>query len=304
MTLRNAFTLVEFLVVVAILSVVLSLLLPAVQAARESARVSICQNNTKQVSLAILSFESSNRVLPSNGWGYRWIYDPKRGFGVAQPGGWIGQIAVFAEFAIPNSAGGALEEFEQRTQINAMGWGLMRCPSRPNGLSLSSTKSAPVNAAYVALVGKTDYAANEGDFVTDTGGGPLSLLEGDRKSYVWTSTTKASGVIFQRSAIKLRDITDGTSLTYLVGEKYVSRSHYVDGEDRGYDQSLFSGVDLDLNRWTIEPPKRDDRSADVRRFGAAHSSGCNFVRCDGSVHQVSYDIDAAVHRSFGNRNDN
>ncbi|MEQ1828617.1 MAG: DUF1559 domain-containing protein [Pirellula sp.] len=300
---RFAFSLAELLVVLAIVSAVLALLLPAIHSARESARVMSCQNQSKQIALAILSFESAHRMLPSNGWGYRWIYDPKRGVGVSQPGGWIGQVAPYAEFTFPNAGQGALAEFDMRTQLNASNWQLMHCPSRSSGLSLSSTSASPINAAYMAMVGKTDYAANEGDFITDTRGGPLSLVEGDNARYDWTSTEKATGVIFLRSTIRQSDITDGTSQTYLTGEKYVSRNHYFDGRDLGYDQSMFSGVDLDLNRWTIEPPKRDANSANVRLFGAPHASGCNLSLCDGSVHQISYDIDATIHRSFGNRRD-
>jgi prepilin-type processing-associated H-X9-DG protein len=110
-------------------------------------------------------------------------------------------------------------------------------------------------------------------------------------------------VCFQRSRIRPADITDGLSQTYLVGEKYVDRQSYLTADDAGHDQSMFSGVDLDLNRWTLETPLWDGDGQAERSFGSAHAGGCHFVYCDGSVRQVSYSVDSEVHRKSANRND-
>ena len=301
---RSGFTLVELLVVIAITGVLVGLLLTAVQAAREASRRAACQNNLRQIGIAIHNFESSHRVLPSNGWGYRWIADPNRGIGLSQPGGWIYQVSAYAELAIPKNSGDVVSQFQARTELSQTPFPLLKCPSRPGSLlSLASTAATPVNASFMALVPKADYAANEGDYITNTDGGPTSLAEGDKKSYAWTPTDKATGVVYLRSSIRLNEIADGLSNVYLCGEKNVSLNHYLDGLDLGYDQSLFSGVDLDLNRWTIRPPKRDASAQSNREFGSAHSVGCYMLFCDSSARLINYAVARDVHRSLGNRLD-
>ncbi len=105
--------------------------------------------------------------------------------------------------------------------------------------------------------------------------------------------------------MRISDITDGTSTTYLVGEKYVCPDDYFTGTDSGDDQSALAGDSDDQNRWTAPyaPMMDTPGSINVYTFGCAHAAGFNMALCDGSVHTMNYSIDPLVHQYLGSRND-
>lgn len=304
---RAGLSMMELLVSLTVISVLLALLLPAVQSSRESARQTQCKNHLRQMGVAVHGFESTHQFFPSNGWGFLWMGDPDRGVGKQQPGGWIYHLLPYIEAQPLANVGRGAPTAVKRLALSAVArqpLGLFKCPSRPGDQVGPFAPDLPFwNAIIPSHVAKTDYAINEGDYITNTPGGPATLAEGDDPDYDWTDVTLATGVSFLRSEVRPNQIADGMSNTYLIGEKYVSQGGYLTADDDGHDQPMYSGVDLDINRWTTSGPLPDGLSQQIRRFGSAHLSGCNFVLCDGSVRSISYLIDVRVHRSLGNRRD-
>src|SRR5205807_1596476 len=93
---RSGLTLVELLVVMAIIGMLVGLSLPAVNAAREQGRATVCKNNLRQIALAALLHESAQGFYPSGGWSGAWVGVPGR-FGPRQPGGWVYSILGYLE---------------------------------------------------------------------------------------------------------------------------------------------------------------------------------------------------------------
>ena len=94
---RAGFTLVELLAVIAIIGLLMALLLPAMQSARESARGVHCGNNIRQLALGCQQHLTQQGFFPSAGWGWCWTGDPDRGFGKSQPCSWAFSVLPFIE---------------------------------------------------------------------------------------------------------------------------------------------------------------------------------------------------------------
>jgi prepilin-type N-terminal cleavage/methylation domain-containing protein len=319
----RGFTLVELLVVVAIVGVLTALLIPAVQAAREAARRAECGNRVKQLALGALSHESSLGFFPTGGWNKYWLGHPDRGFGKRQPGGWIYNVLPFIEQQALHDLGmnGAGTDIEDaNAQRLATPLPIMHCPTRrPAALyRLAYGVQFYLTSGSIAQLARNDYAINGGDYLQQHAASPASLQEGDDPSFHWDDMSHQSGVSHQRSQVKSADIQDGASNTFLIGEKYVNRNNYTDGKDLGDSETMYCGDFFDLLRWTgingkvssgdrNNLPRQDSGTIGegntVQWFGSAHVGGFNMSLCDGSVRMMSYSINGEVYRCLGNRND-
>lgn len=306
--LEHGMTLVELLVVMAIIGVLVALILPAVQYAREAARQAECRNHLRQQALAIHAHHDAHGHFPTNGWGHRWTGQDNRGYGPDQPGGWIFNVLSYVEQATVRELGQGNSTPESASRTKRMlqttiPW--FQCPSRRRaGLYPYRGNFALFNAPMTRQAAKSDYAINAGETRIDAGQGPPSISPGDVASYRWPDSSAFNGVAFLRSRVRLADVVDGTSKTYLIGEKYIRQSATRDGTSPGDDQSMFIGDDADIRRWTAEIPWPDSMNIESKTiFGSAHSGGCHFALCDGSVKIVSYSVDARIHRLLGNRSD-
>jgi prepilin-type N-terminal cleavage/methylation domain-containing protein len=315
----TGFTLVELLVVIAIIGILIALLLPAVQAAREAARRMQCQNNLKQMALACLMHENVHRHLPTAGWSYQYVGDPDRGVGKLQPGGWVyGTLPYLEQQAVHELGKGQTFAAKKPILVEQMraAMPMQNCPSRRSaeGYAWGVHPYTLINVNTPAAddpVARTDYAGNGGD----TRGPdlrPTSYVEGDRDDF-WRDNSGRdissffNGLFFPRSMVALKDVTDGTAHTFLVGEKYLMPDNYFNGADSGDNQSMYQGYDVDTVRFTGMdaatglPPMRDTPGWDYHSaFGSAHPSVCQFAMVDGSARTVSYEIDLTTYRRMGN----
>lgn len=194
--------------------------------------------------------------------------------------------------------------------------------------------AAAKNVPFLPAVTKSDYAANTGDSLHHAASSFGAIMWWPRdyaalksEPPAWTDTDDSdskfyqTGVVYYRSEVRPENITDGISNTYLFGEKYMDPLAYEDIHGvpeyarLGDNQSAWAGFDWDNQRvaWNPDATKRQEcyqpqqDSGSVCRaiwsFGSAHAGAMNMAFCDGSVKQISYDIDPEVHRRSANRMD-
>jgi prepilin-type N-terminal cleavage/methylation domain-containing protein len=296
---RSAFTLVELLVVIAIIGILVALLLPAVQSAREAARRMQCQNNLKQLALAVLNYENAKKSFPPS---MQW--NP-------------GDAPSSSDNFRPNWIILILPYCEQQTLYNAFDMTVPLSDSKnrlQRGTELAFVKCPSDGLTRVKFKGTTSGEGDNwarGSYGANVMNGPLTSLE-------YWEDTKRRGVMGCNTAVEIGGITDGLTNTLMIGELRAGLSD-IDrrgtwamgtsgasalvwfgstGDANGPNAANDSADDIEgcsTLRSTLTPEKMlaermtcwepcDSWQATTRSI---HRGGVYTAFCDGSIHYVS-----------------
>ena len=303
---RRAFTLIELLVVIAIIAILIALLLPAVQQAREAARRTQCRNGLKQIGVALHNYHDVHNVFPP-GYISRGVTSTDMAGAETGPGfGWLTMLLPMMEQgALYNSMNFSLDAtVSPNTTAALTSLPAFRCPS----------DTAPEK--FTVTISSTDYTLGTANYVGIAGYTSLSMRPG-----------AGNGLLYRNSSVRMRDITDGSSNTFAVGERtfeltpstwyaalpgysvYHGMASMPSMMDEGPPVLVLGHVgngsmSMPGGGMMMAMEHTPNSTSHVANFSSRHEGGTHFLLADGSVHFLS---ENAAYRTFhymGVRDDN
>ena len=317
---RSAFTLVELLVVIAIIGTLVGLLLPAVQAARESARRSTCTNNIKQLALALHNIHDAKGKLPvaSNVCDSRYagIWSPQNSTYPYRT--WNVDIMPFIEMA---DVYGKLD-LKQDLQTFAANSAALRgkrmpaqeCPSNPYATRLQMANKDPRAGkgydwddwygisqtpveCYAVCAGPSRYDNPGYDCPTSP-----SYCRAENADFYTPNATNVPGMFSPNAPFQCRfkDVTDGTSTTIMIGERN-GEQVLTGGVFSGLWRAFLTGIYINSTTKSFVDPSA--QYSFTPGGSSYHAGGASFAMADGSVAFIANGIDFVVYNYLGGRAD-
>jgi prepilin-type N-terminal cleavage/methylation domain-containing protein len=320
----RGFTLIELLVVIAIIAVLIALLLPAVQQAREAARRTQCKNNLRQMGLALHNYHEAHSIFPC----YHFVDETGQRAGLplasdpylASQWAWGTIILPFLEQSnLYSRLNPGVDSFETaandpaRLQLMTTPLAVFLCPTDPE---------APVNRnrPYLAKAG-SGFSAGGMKMPQDTNMTKSNYVGCDGNQ--WGTGVMRSSRPNSNGPVRIRDITDGTTNTIMVGERRSSKRQFagvvfgLEFEPRG--RTAASAVvgrtyyKMNDGKHCAEPTSTLESDQPSSAFGSEHTGGAQFTLADGSVRFISENVqwndnpvndqDRGIYHSLGQLND-
>ncbi|WZO99428.1 DUF1559 domain-containing protein [Isosphaeraceae bacterium EP7] len=290
--LGRGFTLIELLVVISIIAVLIALLLPAVQSAREAARRMQCVNNLKQLGLAAHNYMDTNGTLPMGGY-----FNDKSPTIPWMHGCLIALCPYIEQGNLFNSFNSSLRyyQYPENDTVMAAKLSMLYCPSDPEVTTGNDAYTKSFAAPRQNFkVGLTNYRAIAGPWINPPRGVNPSATPN------WgTMKANALGTIYMESSTSISSITDGTSNTLLFGEAFYGRLSQADKDC--WHWWIAGNYGDTIQSTTYAPNPQNSYNLSVFPNGAGiviisatsnHPGGCNFSMCDGSVRFIKNTINS------------
>jgi prepilin-type N-terminal cleavage/methylation domain-containing protein/prepilin-type processing-associated H-X9-DG protein len=279
---RRAFTLIELLVVIAIIGVLIGLLLPAVQKVRDAANRTRCQNNLKQMALALHNYHSGNEILPAG--------DNTKNF------------TAFHVYLLPY-----MEQTDLYRQFNL---NANYAANLSEGLSRIPNYMCPASTELYTQYGNGEWASGQPTWTNHYYGvaGPVGTDPATGQPYQVLATSQGGiaqeGVLFQDSKVRFTDIIDGTSNTLMLGEMSWTSNNGYRTWIRGHCCPINDMVSCRNVTYTINStPYNGSNNFNNMSFGSMHGgAGANFAMADGSVRFLSQDVNMGAYLAAASRN--